>query len=172
MLRTIQNAVVENNIVAGNARGFFIYDAEYNTLRNNLVVDNQTGVHLWAGSKNNQVSGNDFISNREQVRYVGARDMHWGTPDGNYWSNYLGWDRNGDGIGDVRYEASDIVDRLSWKHPLMKLLLASPAVQSLRLVSQQFPVLRAPSVIDMQPRMQPEHADWRQWLGRYYPGTR
>lgn len=35
MLRTIQDSVVENNIVAGNQRGFFIYDAEYNALRGN-----------------------------------------------------------------------------------------------------------------------------------------
>ena len=34
-----------------------------------------------------------------------------------------------DGIGDVQYEANDMVDRLSWRHPMMKLLLASPAVQ-------------------------------------------
>src|SRR5690606_30801873 len=46
MLRTIQNAVVENNVVAGNHRGFFIYDAEYNTLRGNLIVDNVVGIHL------------------------------------------------------------------------------------------------------------------------------
>ena len=32
-----------------------------------------------------------------------------------------------------------MVDRLTWKHPSMKLLLASPAVQALRLVGQQFP---------------------------------
>jgi len=172
MLRTIQDAVVENNIVAGNARGFFIYDAEYNTLRGNLVVDNVVGTHLWAGSKNNVVEGNDFIGNREQVRYVGARDEPWGAKDGNHWSNYLGWDRDGDGRGDVQYEANDLVDRLSWQHPMMKLLLASPAVQTLRLVGQQFPLLRAPSVIDPKPRMRPAHEDWRNWLGKYYPGTR
>ncbi len=172
MLRTIQDAVVENNIVAGNARGFFIYDAEYNTLRDNLVVDNLVGVHLWAGSIHNTVEGNDFISNREQVRYVGAKDEAWGGERGNHWSNYLGWDRNGDNIGDIRYEANDIVDRLTWQHPMMKLLLASPAVQSLRLVGQQFPLLRAPSVIDPKPHMRPSHSDWRDWLGKFYPGSR
>jgi nitrous oxidase accessory protein len=172
MLRTIQNAVVENNLVAGNSRGFFIYDAEYNTLKNNLVVDNIVGVHLWAGSRNNRVEGNDFIANREQVRYAGAKDMPWGEESGNYWSNYLGWDRNGDGKGDIRYEANDLVDRLTWRHPLMKLLLASPSVHSLRLVGQQFPLLRAPSVIDPNPRMHPTHSGWRDWLGKYFPGSR
>jgi nitrous oxidase accessory protein len=172
MLRTIQDALVENNVVAGNARGFFIYDAEYNTLRGNLVVDNIVGMHVWAGSKNNQVERNEFISNREQVRYVAARDELWGVEEGNYWSNYLGWDRNGDGVGDVPYEANDMVDRLSWRHPMMKLLLASPAVQTLRMVGQQFPLLRAPSIVDPKPRMRPDTEDWRNWLGKHYPGTR
>ncbi|MHB1352222.1 MAG: nitrous oxide reductase family maturation protein NosD, partial [Thiobacillus sp.] len=172
MLRTIQDAVVENNVVAGNARGFFIYDAEYNVLRGNLVVDNVVGVHLWAGSINNTVERNDFISNREQVRYVAARDSVWGGKHGNHWSNYLGWDRDGDGTGDVPYEANDVVDRLSWQHPMMKLLLASPAVQTLRMVGQQFPLLRAPSIVDPQPRMQPGHTNWRTWLGKYFPGAR
>ena len=169
MLRTIQDAVVEHNVVAGNARGFFIYDAEYNTLRDNLIVDNQVGVHLWAGSQHNRVERNDFIANRDQVRYVGARDEDWGGDTGNHWSTYVGWDRDGDGRGDVPFEANDIVDRLSWQHPMMKLLLASPAIQTLRLVGRQFPVLRAPSVVDARPRMQPARAHWRAWLGRRYP---
>lgn len=169
MLRTIQDSVIENNVVAGNARGFFIYDAEFNTLRNNLVVDNDVGVHLWAGSYRNQAEGNDFISNRTQIKYVAARDEIWGKEGGNYWSNYVGWDRNGDGIGDVQYEANDMVDRLSWRHPMMKLLLASPAVQTLRLVAQQFPLLRAPSIVDPKPHMQPTHPDWSQWRGRHFP---
>lgn len=172
MLRTIQDAVVENNVVAGNARGFFIYDAEYNALLGNLIVDNLVGAHIWAGSINNRVERNDFISNREQVRYVAARDVHWGVDEGNHWSNYLGWDRDGDGIGDVPYEANDMVDRLSWRHPMMKLLLASPAVQTLRLVARQFPLLRAPSVVDPNPRMRPFTEDWRHWLGKHYPGSR
>ena len=172
MLRTIQDSLVENNVVAGNERGFFIYDAEYNTLRGNLVVDNVVGMHVWAGSKNNEVERNDFIANREQVRYVAARDELWGVEEGNYWSNYLGWDRDGDGIGDVPYEANDMVDRLTWRHPMMKLLLASPAVQTLRLVGQQFPLWRAPSIVDPNPRMRPEHEHWRDWLGKHYPGTR
>lgn len=168
MLRTIQDSVIENNIVAGNARGFFIYDAEYITLRGNLVVDNLIGVHLSAGSTRNVVEANDFVANHEQIKYVASRDENWGVGEGNYWSNYLGWDRDGNGRGDIPYEANDMVDRLSWQHPMMKLLLGSPAVQALRLIARQFPLLRAPSVVDANPHMAPQHPDWRQWLGRYY----
>jgi len=170
MLRTMQDSVIENNVIAGNNRGFFIYDVEYVTIKGNLVVDNYVGVHLSAGSTRNKVEDNDFVANREQVRYVGARDERWGVERGNHWSNYLGWDRDGDGVGDVPYEANDMVDRLTWRYPSVKLLLASPAVQALRLVSQQFPVLRVPSVVDPKPRMQPGHKQWSQWRDKHYPG--
>jgi nitrous oxidase accessory protein len=116
-------------------------------------------VHLWAGSVHNVVERNDFIGNHEQIRYVAARDETWGRDDGNYWSNYVGWDRDGDGVGDVPYEANDLIDRLSWRFPMMKLLLASPAVQTLRLVARQFPLLRSPSIVDPKPRMRPWRAD-------------
>ena len=163
MLRTIQDSVIENNVVAGNQRGFFIYDAEYNAIRGNLIVDNAVGAHVWAGSIHNDVDGNDFIGNREQVRYVATRDEPWGEKSGNYWSNYVGWDRDGDGRGDVPYEANDVVDRLVWRLPLVKLLLNSPAIQTLRLIAQQFPLLRSPSIVDARPRMQPDRGRWLQW---------
>ena len=169
MLRTLQDSVIENNIVAGNNRGFFIYDVEYVHITHNLVVDNHVGVHLAAGSTRNAVDANDFIDNREQVRYVGARDEVWGGRSGNHWSNYRGWDRDNNGLGDVRYEANDVVDRLTWRYPGVKLLLASPAVQALRLVGQQFPVLRVPSVVDPAPRMLPFNQQWSAWRGKHYP---
>ena len=168
MLRTMQDSVIENNVVAGNARGFFIYDVEYATLRRNLVVDNAVGVHLAALSTRNRVEENDFIGNREQVRYVGSRDEAWGAGGGNHWSNYRGWDRNADGRGDVPYEANDLIDRLQFRHPAMALLMGSPAVQALRLIAQQFPVLRAPSVVDAAPRMLPTHKNWSDWIGHRF----
>lgn len=164
MLRTIQNSVIEGNVVVGNGKGFFIYDAEYNVLRGNLVMDNAIGAHVAAGSYRNEVDGNDFIGNHEQIKYVATRDERWGVKQGNHWSNYAGWDRDGDGAGDLPYEAIDMVDRLTWSHPSVKLLLSSPAVQVLRAVARQFPLLRAPSIVDTGPRMRPYHTDWSQWL--------
>lgn len=166
MLRTIQDSIIENNVVAGNGRGFFIYDAEYNTVRRNTVINNTIGVHLSAGSSNNTVDGNDFIGNQEQVKFVSARDTEWGRTEGNFWSNYSGWDQNGDGVGDLAYEANDLVDRLNWQYPLFKLLLSSPSIQTLRFVARQFPVLRAPSIVDKHPRMRPLNDDWRRWSAK------
>lgn len=164
MLRTIQDSVIENNVVAGNNRGFFIYDAEHNVIKGNLVVGNRIGAHVWAGSIHNAVDGNDFIDNREQIRYVAQGDQQWGRQAGNFWSNYVGWDADDDGAGDLRYEANDLVDRMIWRYPMARLLLASPAVQALRAVARGFPILRAPSIVDLHPRMSPYHADWSRWL--------
>lgn len=166
MLRTIQDSIIEGNVVAGNGRGFFIYDAEYNTINDNLLVNNRVGIHLWAGSKHNQVDGNDLIGNHNQIKYVAANDQIWGDRQGNYWSNYLGWDRDGNGVGDTQYEANDIVDHLTWKHPMARILLNSPSVHTLRMVAQQFPLLRAPSIVDHNPRMRPYHENWSSWLDR------
>ena len=165
MLRTIEDSVVEGNIVMGNARGLFVYDVEYTQLRHNVIADNQIGVHL-SGSARNTWDGNDFIDNHEQVKFVGARDQEWGGTAGNYWSNYRGWDRNGDGRGDIAYEANDMVDRLTWKYPIVRLLMASPAVQALRMVGQQFPLLRVPSIVEAHPRMLPLSTSWAQWRAR------
>lgn len=167
MLRTIQDSLIEHNVVAANGRGFFVYDAEFNVLRENVVINNRTGVHLSAGSSNNEVDGNDFIGNEEAVKFVAARDVQWGRKRGNYWSNYGGWDQDGDGAGDLPYEASDLVDRLNWQYPLAKMLLTSPSIKTLRFVAGQFPVLRAPSVVDLHPRMRPNNPSWSRWNDKH-----
>ena len=166
MLRTIQRAIIEDNVIAGNGRGFFVYDAQDNSLQGNLVVGNQVGVHISAGSWRNKIDGNDFIGNYEAVRYVGAKDETWGGPLGNHWSGYLGWDRDGDGRGDIPHLAGDVIDRLMWRYPAARILLNSPAIETLRVAARQFPVLRAPTVVEQHPRMRPRFPDWRTWLER------
>ena len=68
---------------------------------------------------------------------------------------------------DVPYEANDLVDRLNWQYPLVKLLLSSPSVSTLRFVARQFPVLRAPSVVDQHPRMRPNNPEWQRWNDKH-----
>ena len=98
-LRTIQDSVIENNVVAGNSRGFFVYDAEFNVLRNNLVMGNRVGVHL--GRLDPQRCGWQRL--HPQPRADPLRrlaDEEWGQRAGNL-SNYVGWDADADGVGDV-----------------------------------------------------------------------
>ena len=69
---------------------------------------------------------------------------------------------------DAEMVTLDLVDRLQWRHPSLRLLLGSPAVQALHLVGRQFPVLRVPSVTDAAPAMTPRHTDWSTWRDKHF----
>lgn len=167
MLFTMRNCKVYDNVASNNGKGFFIYDAQYNEIRRNIISGNEIGVHVWAGSVENKVSGNSFLNNRSQIKYVGSKDEEWSDEEkGNYWSDYLGWDTDRNGIGDIPYTANTLMERLIWSYPIIKLLINSPAVQTLRMVEGQFPVLRAPGIVDSFPLMKPLHKDWEKWIGR------
>jgi len=144
----------QTNLAGLEGKALFIYNSLFNEIRDNLFAESDMGIHLTAGSEDNILSGNAFVSNKEQVKYVATRKQDWSADGvGNFWSDYLGWDMDGDGIGDVEYEPNDSVDRLLWKFPSAKLLLNSPAVETLRWVQRQFPVLKSPGVVDSHPLM-------------------
>ncbi|MCF6282342.1 MAG: nitrous oxide reductase family maturation protein NosD [Candidatus Polarisedimenticolaceae bacterium] len=136
-------------------KAIFIYNSLFNKITNNSFSHSDLGIHLTAGSEKNQLWGNAFISNREQVKYVSNRKQDWSHQNrGNYWSDYLGWDMDGDGIGDTLYEPNDSIDKLMWKFPIVKTLLNSPSIVTLRWVQRHFPVLKSPGIIDSAPLME------------------
>ncbi|HXH03465.1 MAG TPA: nitrous oxide reductase family maturation protein NosD [Candidatus Competibacteraceae bacterium] len=147
----------EGHGVAGaEGKALFVYNALYNEIRDNLFAGAEIGIHLTAGSEDNRIYGNRFEANRTQVKYVANRPQEWShNGRGNYWSDYLGFDLDGDGIGDIPYEPNDGVDQLLWKYPVAKVLMHSPAVEILRWVQREFPVLKPPGVRDSAPLMQP-----------------
>ena len=142
----------------------FVYNSLYNTIRGNLVARNNLGGHYWVGSEENVMEANAFIENEIQVKFVAAKDQTW---HGNFWSDYGGWDIDGDGHGDVAYHSNTLVDALLWDYPLAWLLLASPAFQILALAEREFPVITVPKVVDPSPRMVPPLADWAALIERY-----
>lgn len=146
-------------IPGAEGKGIFVYNSEFNRFHDNLVEDCPIGIHVTAGSEHNQVFGNAFIANRTQVKYVQNVAEEWSQEGaGNYWSDYLGWDLNGDGIGDAAYRPNDGVDILLWKYPGARLLLDSPAVLALRYVQRAFPVFTPPAIQDSHPLMKPPTA--------------
>ncbi|OMH34016.1 copper-binding protein [Motiliproteus sp. MSK22-1] len=143
-----------NKISGAEGKALFMYNSVFNNIINNQFNESDLGIHLTAGSEDNVISGNTFISNKEQVKYVSNRKQDWSANGrGNYWSDYLGWDMNDDGVGDTQYEPNDGVDKLLWKYPAVKVLLNSPAVETLRWVQRQFPVFKSPGVYDSAPLM-------------------
>jgi len=168
LMNFITNSTLRGNRVTGVSSGqtggvaisgaegkaVFIYNSLYNTFEGNLFADSNIGIHLTAGSEDNEVFGNAFVDNQRQVKYVATRTQQWAKDGrGNFWSDYLGWDRNQDGLGDVPYEPNDNVDRLLWKYPEARVLMFSPAVDTLRWVQDAFPVVKAAGVTDPHPLM-------------------
>lgn len=142
------------HISGAEGKALFVYNSQFNEFSGNRFADSQIGIHLTAGSEDNTIFGNAFVGNYTQVKYVATRAQEWSRDGrGNYWSDYLGWDLNNDGLGDVPYEPNDAVDQLLWRHPAAKVLMHSPAIQILRWVQRQFPVFRPQGVRDSYPLM-------------------
>jgi nitrous oxidase accessory protein len=155
---------IKDNTLIGNTKGIFLYNSIYNELTSNLVMNNQLGIHNWGGSEDNKISGNSFINNEVQVKYVARENQEW---DNNYWSDYIGWDMTGDGTGDSHYESNSVVDHILWRYPTAKVLYTSPALQMLWMLEKQFPVFEVPKVVDRRPAMSSLHADWKDLRDRY-----
>lgn len=147
-------SLADKVIEGGEGKALFVYNSLFNRIENNLFKGADIGIHLTAGSEDNSLSGNQFVDNPVQVKYVATRLQEWSVAGrGNYWSNYLGWDLNHDGRGDTPFEPNDGVDKLVWKYPQVKILMNSPAILLLRWVQRQFPVLKSPGVRDSFPLM-------------------
>ncbi len=148
---------VEGNIVRnGGEKCVFIYNANFNELRRNRFEGCEIGIHFTAGSESNTISGNAFISNRSQVKYVGTRFVDWSAEGhGNYWSDNAAFDLDGDGIADQPYRPNDVIDQVLWRNPMAKVLVTSPAVQTIRWAQSQLPALQPGGVIDSAPLMHP-----------------
>jgi nitrous oxidase accessory protein len=117
------------------------------------------GIHFTAGSEGNIVTGNGFIANRTQVKYVGTRYLDWAHEGrGNYWSDNPAFDLDGDGIADRPYRPNDVMDEVLWTLPQAKVLTNSPAVQIVRWSQSRFPALFPGGVVDTAPLMQPPAA--------------
>ena len=143
----------------GPEKCVFMYNANRNHFTDNRFEGCSIGIHFTAGSEGNTVSGNAFIANRNQVKYVGTRYIDWSNDGrGNYWSDNPAFDLNGDGLGDNPYRPNDLIDRVLWTSPQAKVLTTSPAVQVIRWAQSQFPALLPGGVVDSHPLMAPPPA--------------
>ena len=161
MLNYAVDSVIEGNLVRnGGDKCMFMYNANKNRITGNRFESCPIGIHFTAGSERNQITGNAFIGNRTQVKYVGTRWLDWSAEGrGNYWSDHAAFDIDGDGLADMPYRPNDLVDHILWTQPAARLLLGSPAVQLVRWTQSKFPALLPGGVIDTKPLMRPAPFD-------------
>ncbi len=156
MLNFANNADVSGNLVRGGTheKCTFIYNAHRNVIVGNRFEGCDIGIHFTAGSERNALTGNAFVANRTQVKYVGTRDIEWSHDGrGNYWSDHASFDLDGDGIADAKFRPNDMMDHVLWSQPATGLLLGAPAVQLIRFAQGQFPATLPGGVLDSFPLM-------------------
>jgi nitrous oxidase accessory protein len=155
MLNYANNADVSGNLVRGGTKKcLFIYNAHKNLIYENRFEGCGIGIHFTAGSERNVLTGNAFIGNREQVKYVGTKHVEWSFEGrGNFWSDHPAFDLNGDGIADGVFRPNDLMDHILWSQPAVALLTGSPAVQLVRWSQKSFPATLPGGVLDSHPLM-------------------
>ena len=124
------------------------------TIRNNRFAHNVVGMSFYGEKGGHRITDNRFESNLTQVvtsaSGVGAANV-W---HGNTWSDYQGFDRDGDGVGDTPHELYAYADRLWMELPKAKFFANSPVLELLDFLERLAP-FSAPSLIlrDAAPRM-------------------
>ena len=152
LFRDVQDSSIRRNRLERNGSGMFFFSSTGNRIEDNVIRHNELGLKIWAGTRRNVVAGNEIVGNRQQVFYVGAADQVWGEGGrGNRWGDYLGWDQDGDGIGDRPHRADTFSARLIYRYPAAALLLRSPALEMLSHLARGFPLLQAPTIVDVAP---------------------
>jgi nitrous oxidase accessory protein len=151
------DCIFEDNIVSDNAVGIFMEAMRRGKLRRNLISANDVAIQAFGSASENQFEHNNFVDNLSPILTVGApANTRWnGESVGNYWSDYEGYDLDGDGIGDAPYKIANLFAHLEGSYPRLRLYLNSPVAQALALAERGFPLLERDPQQDMKPLMRP-----------------
>jgi len=143
LCQQIEHSFLEGNRVVGNGRGFYLENSATNRFLDNRLEANGVGVYLTAGSEQNVFAGNRFTGNLVHVfeDRAGA-NAFFNEGRGNFWSDYAGFDWNGDGVGETPYRLNTAASALMAQRPVARWFWMSPALALLdwwdaRLPSQE-----------------------------------
>jgi len=164
-LKEIDGVLVEGNIIYDNRIGIFIDNSPlspnvYSHFRNNLIAYNDQGFGVLPSSRNNILSHNSMIDNLEQIAILGGGKLgknQWSEDGaGNFWSDYAGIDRDGDGIGDVPYRSEQLSEHMMDTWPALQLFRFSVAETAVDFGARAIPMFRMePKLTDEHPLMAP-----------------
>src|SRR5579884_326688 len=159
--KDLDDVVAEENLFIDNRIGIYLDNSphlidSWNRIKRNVIAFNDVGASLMPSIERNAFSGNSFIENTEQIEVRGGGTLSgnkwFEDREGNYWSDYVGYDENRDGIGDVSYLAESLFESFIDRYPNLKVFILSPVSQAIEFASQAFPLIKPePKVIDKYP---------------------
>ena len=99
------------NDIYSNDWGIKVQESNTVAVFSNIVTNNIYGIYLWLNSSNNLIYNNYFDNSQNAydnglniwniTQTQGTNIIGGSWLGGNYWSDYTGTDKNGDGIGDT-----------------------------------------------------------------------
>ena len=150
----IDNVIYDNRIGVYNDNSPFSIGAVGNFHRN-MIAFNDIGVGAMPSARSNVYYENSFVENLEQVTVLGGGELSdlnvWNQDGiGNYWSDYTGYDSDGDGIGDMAYRNENFSEQLRQSHPELQLFRFSLAETAVDFAAEAMPLFEAKSVLEDQ----------------------
>jgi nitrous oxidase accessory protein len=168
-LKETDRFVIEHNLIIGNRVGVYLDGSPFTTAKPgefsfNTIACNDIGVTFLPSVRGNQFTENNFIDNIEQVCVLGRGELRgndfWREDRGNFWTDYVGYDENRDGVGDFVHESQTLFENMMDKEPKLRLLLFSPAQQAIEFVGRAIPAIRPePKFTDEVPLMSPARTE-------------
>jgi nitrous oxidase accessory protein len=150
-LKDVNGATVEgnrfvHNQVAAQVDGSPLNPGITHQWAGNVFAYNEIALSIQPAVGDNVFTGNAFIDNIQHVTIAGGRGLphvRWSAEGrGNYWSDYAGYDADGDGIGDIPYRSEQLFEDLIDRHPPLRLFIFSPAALSIDFAARAFPSVR------------------------------
>ena len=164
-LKDVDGAVIEGNRFVNNQTAVQVDTSPRepgieNYIRGNVFAYNHTGIAFQPSVRHNTVTGNAFLDNTEHVALLGRgqlQDITWAVDGrGNYWSDYAGYDANGDGIGDRPYQSQRLFESLVDQNPLFRFFTWTPAASAVDFAARAMPSVRPEvKLADPAPLMSP-----------------
>lgn len=151
LLKEIYDAEVVDNEFTENTMAVFIDGTTRINYSGNVFKKNGWAIKVSGGCYTNRIYGNDFIGNSFDVSYNSK--MNDNTFDGNYWSDYTGYDLDKDGVGDVPYRPVKLFSYIVNKTPETIILLRSLFVDIMNFSERVSPVFTPDNLVDESPSM-------------------
>lgn len=164
-LKDVDDIVAQGNRLVGNRIGLYVDNSPREPgatvlFDHNLLAYNEIGLTLQPLTKRNTYTNNVFQENGEQIALTAGGQLggnSWSQDGkGNFWSDYTGFDADGDRIGDLPYRSQSLYENLMQRNPELRLFQLSPATEALDMAAKAFPVFQPkPKMADDRPLMVP-----------------
>lgn len=152
LLKEIYDAEIRNNLFLQNTIGILLEGSTRLRYIQNVFKGNGWAVQMSGGCLDNEFTQNNFIGNTLDL-VVNSR-VNNNTFNGNFWSEYRGYDLNRDGVGDVPHRPVKLFSYVLSQSSESIVLLRSFFIDLLNFSEKVSPVFTPENVLDQHPLMQ------------------